>query len=38
VEDLGSRNGTWVNGTRVQRCQLRAGDLVAAGEQHLRID
>jgi pSer/pThr/pTyr-binding forkhead associated (FHA) protein len=31
VEDLGSRNGTWVNGTRVQRGVLKDGDLIRVG-------
>lgn len=38
IADLDSRNGTWVNGDRVGRCELRAGDLVAAGEQRFWID
>lgn len=32
VEDLGSTNGTWVNGRRVQRARLRPGDEVRLGE------
>jgi pSer/pThr/pTyr-binding forkhead associated (FHA) protein len=28
VEDLGSRNGTLVNGVRVERHELRRGDVV----------
>lgn len=31
VEDLGSRNGTWVNGERVQRGALAAGDVIELG-------
>jgi len=31
VEDLGSSNGTFVNGTRIQSQQLAAGDLVRFG-------
>ena len=32
IEDLGSRNGTWVNGARVvQRQALRDGDVVRIG-------
>jgi pSer/pThr/pTyr-binding forkhead associated (FHA) protein len=31
VEDLGSRNGTFVNGTSVERSVLRDGDLVHFG-------
>ena len=35
VEDLGSTNGTYVNGTRIQRVALREGDLVQFGPQVL---
>jgi pSer/pThr/pTyr-binding forkhead associated (FHA) protein len=31
VRDLGSSNGTYVNTSRVERAQLRAGDLIAIG-------
>jgi two-component system, cell cycle response regulator len=31
LEDLGSRNGTWVRGERVARCRLRDGDKVQVG-------
>lgn len=31
VEDLGSQNGTWVNGERVPRSWLRDGDVVRIG-------
>ncbi|MBL7502833.1 FHA domain-containing protein [Frankia sp. CNm7] len=31
VVDLGSANGTYVNGRRVERASLRAGDLIAVG-------
>lgn len=31
VEDLGSRNGVWVNGQRVQQAQLKAGDTLLFG-------
>ena len=38
VVDLGSRNGTFVNGTPVDgREQLHAGDLVRIGETELRV-
>ena len=33
VEDLDSRNGTWVNGERVQKRALRDGDVIEAGGQ-----
>src|SRR5207302_378500 len=29
--DMGSRNGTYVNGARVDRCNLRDGDRIRAG-------
>lgn len=39
VQDLGSTNGTWVNGQRVHRRPLRDGDLLSlAGVCNLRID
>ncbi len=40
LRDLGSRNGTWVNTTRVERATLRSGDLIAIGPLVLvvRID
>jgi len=31
IEDLGSRNGTWVNGLRVERHELAPGDRVRVG-------
>lgn len=31
IEDLGSANGTWVNGVRVIQSRLRDGDLVEIG-------
>ena len=38
VRDLGSRNGTLVNGARVGRCQLRPGDAVDLGDVQLVVD
>src|SRR6266545_3548387 len=35
--DLGSTNGTKVNGLRVERVLLREGDLIAAGESSFRV-
>lgn len=32
ISDLGSTNGTWVNGWRVERAALRPGDQVALGD------
>ena len=37
VEDLGSTNGTRVNGQRVQRVGLRDGDLIGVGTSELRF-
>ncbi|MCC7369143.1 MAG: FHA domain-containing protein, partial [Chloroflexi bacterium] len=38
VEDLGSTNGIFVNGRRVDRADLRPGDLIQVGAQSLRFD
>jgi serine/threonine-protein kinase len=38
LRDLGSGNGTRVNGQPVVECYLRHGDIVAAGETRLRFD
>jgi pSer/pThr/pTyr-binding forkhead associated (FHA) protein len=39
VEDVGSTNGTYINGTRVARAQkLAPGDVVRIGETDLRYD
>ena len=35
IEDLGSTNGTWVNGQRVERLRLRDGDVVVVGVTEL---
>ncbi len=35
VEDLGSKNGTWVNGERVEHALLSPGDVIGVG--HCRI-
>jgi predicted component of type VI protein secretion system len=32
LTDLGSRNGTWVNGWRVEQARLRRGDVVSFGD------
>jgi hypothetical protein len=36
--DLDSKNGTYINGTRVQRSQLRPGDELAFGGELLLVD
>ncbi len=38
IQDLASRNGITVNGTRVGRCQLQPGDRVGLGLQLIDID
>jgi ABC transport system ATP-binding/permease protein len=40
VEDLGSTNGTWVNGRKVDKAPLAAGDRLRIGriEFHVRPD
>jgi adenylate cyclase len=38
VHDLGSRNGTFRNGVRVQTARLRAGDVVTFGVVQVRVD
>jgi adenylate cyclase len=38
VMDLGSRNGTFRNGVRVERARLRPGDVVAFGVVPLRVE
>jgi adenylate cyclase len=38
VMDLGSRNGTFRNGVRVERARLRPGDVVAFGVVSLRVE
>jgi FHA domain len=38
LHDLSSMNGSYLNGHRVSRCQLRPGDELALGEALLRVD
>jgi hypothetical protein len=38
LQDLDSTNGTTVNGERVGRSELRAGDVISIGTQRLTID
>jgi pSer/pThr/pTyr-binding forkhead associated (FHA) protein len=38
LQDLESTNGTTLNGERVGRSELRAGDVIAIGTQRLTID
>jgi serine/threonine-protein kinase len=37
LEDLGSTNGTKVNGLRVERARLRDGDVIAAGDSEIAV-
>ena len=37
VEDLGSTNGTWVNGRKVERAPLLAGDVIKIGRVEFRV-
>jgi adenylate cyclase len=37
VRDLGSRNGTWVNGRRITAARVAPGDVVAFGPVELRL-
>ena len=38
LRDLGSTNGTTVNGVRVGRCELLPGDRLGLGELLLTVD
>lgn len=38
VVDLGSRNGTWLNGVRVEHAELRSGDELAFGSLGFRVE
>jgi len=37
LRDLGSSNGTWVNGRRVIEAEVRPGDVVQLGASALRL-
>ena len=37
VEDLGSTNGTWVNGRKVEKAPLTAGDKVRIGRVEFAV-
>jgi ABC-type multidrug transport system ATPase subunit len=37
VRDLGSHNGTYVNGRRITVAPLREGDILSLGRRHLRL-
>ena len=38
ISDLESQNGTWINGRRVRRKDLRVGDVIAVGTTELRFE
>ncbi len=38
IIDLGSHNGTFVNGTRVNQAELKDGDIIAVGHATFRVD
>jgi pSer/pThr/pTyr-binding forkhead associated (FHA) protein len=38
VQDLGSTNGTFVNGSRVQSAPLHRGDTVTIGNNSFRVE
>jgi len=38
IEDLGSRHGVWVDGHRVEACDLGGGELVRIGQTFLRFE
>ena len=37
IEDLGSTNGTYLNGKRIQKHTLHAGDIIKLGKHKLEI-
>src|SRR5438270_13976430 len=37
IADMGSRNGTFVNGNQIKEAVLRHGDLIPAGETRFRL-
>src|SRR5438445_9751198 len=37
VRDLGSRNGTFVNGRKVSTCRLKPGDVISGGLTRIRF-
>jgi pSer/pThr/pTyr-binding forkhead associated (FHA) protein len=37
VQDLGSTNGTWINGSREQKASLKDGDEIQMGKLRLRV-
>ena len=37
LEDLGSSNGTWLNGQKIKRSPVKAGDKIHAGRPRLEV-
>src|SRR5437899_981069 len=37
IEDLGSRNGTFVNSQRIQKARLKPGDRILIGSSTMRL-
>ena len=38
LEDLGSKNGTWMNGARITRAELKGNDRIVAGHTHFSFE
>ncbi|HUY11211.1 MAG TPA: FHA domain-containing protein, partial [Candidatus Dormibacteraeota bacterium] len=38
ISDCGSTNGSFVNGERIERCELRDGDRLSFGDTELRVE
>ncbi|OPX21507.1 MAG: hypothetical protein B1H03_06490 [Planctomycetales bacterium 4484_113] len=38
LRDLGSTNGSWVNGQRVTESKLHPGDVLAVGQSQLKLE
>ena len=38
ARDMGSRNGTWINGRLIPLCPLRHGDCIRIGRTHITIE
>lgn len=38
LSDLGSTNGTFVNGERITTCRVKSGDLIAFGNTQMRLE
>jgi pSer/pThr/pTyr-binding forkhead associated (FHA) protein len=37
LRDLESRNGTWLNGARIERAELKHGDVIQVGEHSFQL-